>query len=133
MIQREKETKPLPVTAPSPAESLYDLSILQEMDDNDYIVEIITMFLQDTPDELNEISRAIIAGNSDIVHKKAHKLKSSAGILQAQALIAGLAELELVAKAEKATAKLTGLFENTEQQYQILEIALKDLLKKMRG
>jgi HPt (histidine-containing phosphotransfer) domain-containing protein len=132
MIQREKETKPLPATAPSPAENLYDLSILQEMDDNDYIVEIITMFLRDTPDELNEISRAIAAGIFDTVHKKAHKLKSSAGILQAHSLIAGLTELEHVSKTEKSMAKLTALFQSTKQQYQFLEAALKDLLKKMR-
>ena len=133
MIQREKETPPLPATGPSPAENLYDLSILQEMDDNDYIVEIISMFLHDTPDELKEIKDAIIAGNTELIHKKAHKLKSSAGILQAHTLISLLTELERVAKSEKIAGKLTSLFENTQQQYQYLECALKDLLKKMRS
>jgi HPt (histidine-containing phosphotransfer) domain-containing protein len=133
MIQREKEPKPLPAPSALPAENLYDLSILQEMDDNDYVIEIITMFLQDTPEELSMLNGAIVAGNFDAVHKKAHKLKSSAGILQAHSLIAAFAELERVAKTEKTIEKLTGLFKNTEQQYQFLQTALKDLLKKMRS
>lgn len=133
MIQRENETKPLTVTSPSSEESLYDLSILQEMDDQEYIIEIVSMFLKDAPKEFKEIKEALAAGNTDVVYKKAHKLKSSAGILQANKLIVLLTEIELVAKSGEKGAKLISLFDNAQQQYKNLENALQKLIKDMRA
>ena len=64
---------------------LFDLSGLEEMDDNEYLVEIVTIFLNETPGELREIREALAAGKTELIFKKAHKLKSSAGVLQADA------------------------------------------------
>ena len=132
MIQRENEMKPLPVTSPGLEENLYDLSILQEMDDREYIIEIVSMFLNDTPKELKAIKEALTACNTDTVYKIAHKLKSSAGILQAHRLIYLLTEIERIAKSEKSGDKLANLFDNVQQQYKDLESALQKLLKNMR-
>jgi len=131
MIQRENATKPISLSGQAADESLYDLSILEEMDDKEYIVEIVSMFLKDTPGELKEIKAALTAGNTEVVYKKAHKLKSSAGILQAQRLIDLLTDLERIAKTEKIDADLSILLENVQRQYKDLEQALQQLLKKM--
>jgi len=131
MIQRENATKPISLSGQAADESLYDLSILEEMDDKEYIVEIVSMFLKDTPGELKEIKAALAAGNTEVVYKKAHKLKSSAGILQAQRLIDLLTDLERLAKTEKIDADLSILLENVQRQYKDLEQALQQLLKKM--
>ena len=131
MIQRENATKPISLSGQAADESLYDLSILEEMDDKEYIVEIVSMFLKDTPGELKEIKTALAAGNTEVVYKKAHKLKSSAGILQAQRLIDLLTDLERIAKTEKIDADLSILLENVQRQYKDLEQALQQLLKKM--
>jgi len=131
MIQRENATKPISLSGQAADESLYDLSILEEMDDKEYIVEIVSMFLKDTPGELKEIKAALAAGNTEVVYKKAHKLKSSAGILQAQRLIDLLTDLERIAKTEKIDADLSILLENVQRQYKDLEQALQQLLKKM--
>jgi len=131
MIQRENATKPISLSGQAADESLYDLSILEEMDDKEYIVEIVSMFLRDTPGELKEIKAALTAGNTEVVYKKAHKLKSSAGILQAQRLIDLLTDLERIAKTEKIDADLSILLENVQRQYKDLEQALQQLLKKM--
>ena len=131
MIQRENATKPISLSGQAADESLYDLSILEEMDDKEYIVEIVSMFLKDTPGELKEIKAALAAGNTEVVYKKAHKLKSSAGILQAQHLINLLTDLERIAKTEKIDADLSILLENVQRQYKDLEQALQQLLKKM--
>jgi len=131
MIQRENATKPISLSGQAADESLYDLSILEEMDDKEYIVEILSMFLKDTPGELKEIKAALAAGNTEVVYKKAHKLKSSAGILQAQRLIDLLTDLERLAKTEKIDADLSILLENVQRQYKDLEQALQQLLKKM--
>ena len=131
MIQRENATKPISLSGQAADESLFDLSILEEMDDKEYIVEIVSMFLKDTPGELKEIKAALTAGNTEVVYKKAHKLKSSAGILQAQRLIDLLTDLERLAKTEKIDADLSILLENVQRQYKDLEQALQQLLKKM--
>jgi len=131
MIPRENVTKPASLSDQAADESLYDLSILEEMDDKEYTVEIVSIFLKDTPGELKEIKAALAAGNTDAVYKKAHKLKSSAGILQAQRLITLLTDLERIAKTEKIEADLLILLENVQRQYKDLEQALQQLLKKM--
>ena len=131
MTQRENAIKPISPSGQAADESLYDLSILEEMDDKEYIVEIVSMFLRDTPGELKEIKAALTAGNTEVVYKKAHKLKSSAGILQAQHLINLLTDLERIAKTEKIDADLSILLENVQRQYKDLEQALQQLLKKM--
>ena len=131
MTQRENAIKPISLSGQAADESLYDLSILEEMDDKEYIVEIVSMFLRDTPGELKEIKAALTAGNTEVVYKKAHKLKSSAGILQAQHLINLLTDLERIAKTEKIDANLSILLENVQRQYKDLEQALQQLLKKM--
>ena len=133
MIQRENLTKPVPLTGQAADENLFDLSILEEMDDKEYIVEIVSMFLKDTPGELKEIKLALTAGNLETVSKKAHKLKSSAGILQAQYMIGLLADLERIAKTEKTEAGSLTVFENVQRQYKDLEQALQKLLKNMEA
>jgi CheY-like chemotaxis protein len=75
-------------------EDLYDLSLLEEMDDVDYIIEIVSIFLNETPKELAEMQKAAASGKVDIVCNKAHKLKSSAGLIQAAPLLQTFKHIE---------------------------------------
>jgi len=112
-----------------PDERLYDLGILEEMDDKEYIVEIISIFLNDTPGELKEISTAATARKMEIVSKTAHKLKNSAGALQAKSLVYLLTEIETSAKAGCSNEEFIQLIEMTQQEYNNLEQALQLYLR----
>ena len=114
----------------TPKENLFDLSILHEMDDNEYIKDILTIFLNNTPDELNDLKKACSSKNFESICKMAHKLKSSAGLLQANGLLKILVKLEEFAKAQISDG-LTVLAEQAGEEYKKLENLLKDCVKNI--
>lgn len=78
-----------------------DLSFLYEIADgsDEFIVESIEMFLQQTPDLLQNINNAITAGDWPNAASAAHKLKPNLGffgMLNSQAL---LQDIEIQCKA----------------------------------
>jgi len=60
-----KDTNEL--AANSTGENLYDLSMLEEMDDNEYVVEMLTIYLEETPRELKEMREALTSGKTEII------------------------------------------------------------------
>ena len=107
------------------AEDLYSLSMLEEMDDNEYVLEVITILLNEAPTDLKEMKQALQAGNTDTVCKKAHKLKSSAGIIQADKLINLLADIEAAGKKGIVDNEMSRLVENAAHLFNTIEKALK--------
>jgi len=116
----------------SRSENLFDLSLLEEMNDNEYLSEILTGFLSNTPNELNELNRACIASQFDSAYKMAHKLKGSTGLFQANFLTDVLEKIEDTARAGKndALPMLVGL---ANEEYKKIEIPLKEHLKKIQA
>ena len=112
---------------------LFDLSGLEEMDDNEYLVEIVTIFLNETPGELREIREALAAGKTELIFKKAHKLKSSAGVLQAGRLRLMLAEIETIAKSGKINDELIRLVANAHREHKKIEYGLKKHLQTLKS
>ncbi|MEO7801523.1 MAG: PAS domain S-box protein [Ginsengibacter sp.] len=78
---------------------LYDLSLIEEMNDDDYVADILQIFLENTPVELNELKLACVDGKFDNAYKVAHKLKSSAARLKAENLLVILNKIEEQAKS----------------------------------
>ncbi|MEO5983987.1 MAG: Hpt domain-containing protein [Ferruginibacter sp.] len=117
-----------PVTL-STGENLYDLSMLEEMDDNEYMVEMLTIYLTETPRELKEIREALASGKTEIIGKKAHKLKNSAGVLQANNLIQLLTEIEAIAKSGKVNEELIALVADVHREHKNIEYGLKKHLE----
>jgi CheY-like chemotaxis protein len=111
-------------------EKLYDLSLLEEMDDNEYIVEIVSIFLNETPKELAEMQKAAISGKIDIVYAKAHKLKSSTGLLQADTLLQILKHIEGISKSGSGSDVIK-LVESANEEYKKIEVALSKHLKNI--
>lgn len=103
----------MPDTSP---EKDVDLSTLYEIADgsDEFIVESITMFLDQTPELLQNINDAITTGDWTATASAAHKIKSNLGffgMFYSQALTQ---ELELLSKAdnpnpEAITSKFTQL------------------------
>ena len=131
MIPQEnfKNTDELP--AHSTGENLYDLSMLEEMDDNEYMVEMLTIYLTETPGELKEIRDALTACKKEVISKKAHKLKNSAGVLQANNLIHLLTEIEAIAKSGKINDELIALVADVHREHKNIEYGLKKHLETM--
>ena len=113
-------------------EKLFDLSLLEEMDDNEYLVDILSIFLNQTPLGLNELEKACTAGNFNDVFKMAHKLKSSTGLLKASGLLNILIKIEDTAKAEKNDG-LVKLSQKANEAYKKIETPLQEHLKNVHA
>lgn len=117
--------KNVAVPSNSNAAHLYDLSMLEEMDDNEYLVELLEILLTEAPKDLKDMKEALEAGNTDIICKKAHKLKGGTGIIQAEGLKVMLEDIEAIGKTGMINNDLSCLIENAAYHYHLIEKALK--------
>ena len=78
-----------------------DLSFLYEIADgsNEFIVESITMFLDQTPELLTLVAEALDNGDWAAAASSAHKMKSNLGFFGMPVSQAKIQEVELMAKA----------------------------------
>ncbi len=107
------------------ADNMYDLTMLEEMDDTEYLLDVLTTLLKETPTDLKGMKDALQAGKIDIVCKQAHKLKSSAGVIQAEKLTTLLADIEAMGKKGAINNELICLVEYAMHEYGRIEKALK--------
>lgn len=112
-------------------DKLYDLSMLYEMDGNKYVAKIVAIFLRDTSKELKEMKEAAAAGKINAVYNIAHKLKSSAGIIQANRLSALLEQIESISREGNFEPDLTVKIESTLLEYNQIKPPLEILLKSL--
>jgi HPt (histidine-containing phosphotransfer) domain-containing protein len=112
-------------------DGLYDLSILEEMDDAEYLLDILNALLQETPVDIKEMKEGLRSGKTDTVRKMAHKLKSSAGTIQAGQLTSVLEEIESSCKKNIPANDLGKLVENAVSLYSHIESALKVHVKEL--
>ncbi len=113
------------------SEALFDLSILEEMEDEEYLEEILTLFLENTPIELQALKAAVAAQLPDSAYAIAHKLKSSVGLVKANVLLHLLTGIEEAAK----TGDDKGLSLQVElafSAYEKIETALRLRLQSAR-
>lgn len=77
-----------------------DLSFLYEIADgsDEFIVESIDMFLQQTPQLLEEIEQGIATQNWSVAGAAAHKLKPNLGFFGMHTLQQMMGEIEVMAK-----------------------------------
>ncbi|MGC4104100.1 Hpt domain-containing protein [Ferruginibacter sp.] len=107
------------------AAGLYDLSLLEEMEDNEYTLDVLGAFIEETPAELKEMQSALQQGVIDTVCKKAHKIKSSAAVIQADHLTTLLKDIEDAGRRGAGSNTLSPLVEQAIQQYKQIEKALQ--------
>jgi len=128
------KAKPLKIThMPNETDSgdkPFDLSQLEEMDDNDYVAEILTAIFANIPRDLSMLKKACVSQDYAVIGKIAHKLKGSAGIIQATGLIKILVKIDEFSKAEISEG-LTILADQAGEAYKKIENPLKEYLKNI--
>ena len=78
----------------------YSLSMLEEMNDNNYLLEMLNAYLNLLPKQLNEMKEKAAAKDFRNLSMAAHTVKGSLGLLQAQVLVSALTTIEQQAKKE---------------------------------
>lgn len=108
----------------------YNLSFIEEMEDDEYTSEILETFLQTTPIALEEIRSAILHADYHEVYSRVHKLKSSLGILQANSIFQLMNDIEILAQRTEGLNIIEEKFTKALQLYDLLQPMLEaDLLE----
>ncbi len=109
--------------------ALFNLSYLHEMDDNEYTGEVLQLFLTLTPEALAGMKRATLCEDWSDVHRQAHSLKSSLGILQMNRLLSTVTQIETMAKNRTNTDTIEPLLQQAFQQYDLVKPLLETELQ----
>jgi HPt (histidine-containing phosphotransfer) domain-containing protein len=113
-------------------ETIFDLSYLEEMDDPEFLVQVINLYLIETPKDILEMMQGLNTSDAEVIRKNAHKLKSSTGMLQAQKLLTLLQDIEKILISGKISELLKDKLASINKEYEVLKTALQNHLKSMK-
>ncbi|MCK9404648.1 MAG: PAS domain S-box protein [Chitinophagaceae bacterium] len=114
-------------------EALFDLSLIRELDDDNYLIEVVEFFLDNTPTDFKELAPLAANKDWDALYKKAHKVKGAAGMLQSTKLAAILATIESNARHMANTEKIPELVQEATELFSALQKALRKELDNIKN
>lgn len=94
--------------------------------DDEFLIEVIQTFLDDSPQHVTTVQAAFAAGDAPKLMRAAHSLKGSSGNFGAARLQALCAQVELQARAGQLDG-LSPLVERVEREYGLLAEQLQAL------
>ncbi len=86
------------------------------MDDEDFMRELVDIYLGDTPGQLETLRRAVAAGDPAATGAAAHRLKGASGNVGAESLVALCLRLEQAGR-ENRLAEMPALFEEIRGEF----------------
>ncbi len=124
-------------TSSEPAEEVLDARTLQDLqdmvgDDVEGMVAIVDCYLEDAPEQLEQMQEAIAQGDAEELQMKAHSLKSSSGSFGANVFAQMCKELESMGR----DASLEGaaeLLSRAMAEYQRVDAAINEFKNKIIG
>lgn len=111
--------------------NVYSITSLKETNEEWQIIEILEMFVNQTPDLLTEIKSAAETENIDAVIRKTAKLKGSLGSLQMHNMMKAADEIEVGVRMAD-TQKIAFSIENLYKEYDVVAPLLQKDLNKMK-
>ncbi len=114
------------------ANQYYNLSLLHEMDDNEYTCEVLQLFLDSMPFSLEQIKEEALHENWEPVNKCAHKMKSSFGILQVNEMLELVTNIETRTKEKTGLDKIPGEINKLIELYRLLQPMIENELTTAR-
>ncbi|MCX6273345.1 MAG: Hpt domain-containing protein [Bacteroidetes bacterium] len=107
---------------------LYDLSSFREMDAEDpgALAKIVSIFIDSTPEVLNELNRSYLDQNWTLMASLAHKLKATIDILSIKNLQGVIRRIEAIGKSGEGIEELPVLMETLNQTLDLVFIKIKD-------
>jgi len=105
------------------SQKLYDLSLLEGLDDKDSLLDVLNLFLENTPVQMTELAELSKKGDWDALYQLAHKLKGALAMLQATYISELLGKIEACAREKNETdqiptkvAEVCSLFDQMKTQ-----------------
>lgn len=110
--------------------ALVDLGSIRSDLGEDYLREFVSVFLEETPKQIQSMQAAMETGTLSAVAAEGHKLKGNFGYIAASGLSQTCLEIEQAAKASN-TAALPGLVSRLISDYQNVEKELERVLHEL--
>ncbi|HUX84089.1 MAG TPA: response regulator, partial [Chitinophagaceae bacterium] len=109
----------------------FRLDYLTELGDNQQMLEILEIFLQMTPIALDEILKAAEGKLWDVVFQKAHRLKTSLGMIQLHSMVQRMDTVEDHARRRQNLEEIPGLLKECAFTYESVRGALEEEREKL--
>jgi PAS domain S-box-containing protein len=126
------EPEPIQKEMKETEDKLYDLSLLNELDDPAYVAEVITFFLASAPKDIKDLTVLLQEKDWIAVSKKAHKVKGSAAMLQSKKLAAMLSNIESDAKTGNNLEVLPERIKDVSDFFILVQKQLEEELKRLK-
>ena len=106
---------------------IYTLDKINEMadGDEDFIVSVISVFLEEVPEDLTALENAITSGNFEQIGKMAHKIKPNVDLLGMEQTRANAYELEKLGKE-------SGNMEEIEAKFPLLKKDIEQVILELK-
>ncbi|WP_222983647.1 Hpt domain-containing protein [Flagellimonas meishanensis] len=91
---------------------IYNLDKINEMaeGDQDFVISVISVFLDEVPADLASLENAIEAEDYENIYKMAHKIKPNVDLLGMEQTRATALEIETMGKTEASMDEIKGHF-----------------------
>ncbi|WP_419212220.1 Hpt domain-containing protein [Maribacter sp. X9] len=106
---------------------IYNLDKINEMaeGDQDFINSVISVFLEEVPEDLGALEQALLAKDHDQVYKLAHKIKPNVDLLGMEQTRAIALEIETLGKQEAN-------MEEIQKRFPILKTDINQVVSELK-
>ncbi len=114
-------------------QDIVDFSYIEDLGSSkpDFIRQVLTIFMDNTPAGLKELEQLIRKGRSwDKISKQAHFLKSSVSVVKIRGMHEKLQQIESIAKEKNDKKTVIGLLDEITDTFQLAE---RIILEKMES
>lgn len=96
---------------------IYSLDKIKEMadGDEDFINSVISVFLEEVPQDLEGLEHALNTSNYQQVYQLAHKIKPNVDLLGMEQTRAAALEIETLGKSEANMSEIQNIFPNLKK------------------
>lgn len=107
---------------------IYSLEKIEEMaeGDQDFIFSVVSVFIEEVPEDLEALEQAIAAEDYDQIYKMAHKIKPNVDLLGMEQARANALEIETLGKTE-------GDMDAIRAKFPILKKDIHQALEELRN
>lgn len=107
---------------------IYSLDKINEMadGDNEFINSVIAVFLEEVPQDLESLERALEIGDFEQVYQLAHKIKPNVDLLGMEQTRAAALEIETLGKSEANMAQIQNVFPGLKKDIEQVVTELKN-------
>lgn len=107
---------------------IYNLDKINEMadGDSDFVLSVVSVFLEEVPVDLRDLESAIAASNYDQVYKLAHKIKPNVDLLGMEQTRAIALEIETLGKSESN-------METIRERFPVLKRDVEQVIGELRN